>query len=221
MAEAYRALRTSILLSSLGSPPKVILVTSALPQEGKTTTSINSAIVLAQKGSRVLLVDADLRRPGIHHKMGLKPRAGLSTLLAGSDSFESLVIPSPQLPNLFVLPAGPPPPHPAELLGSQLMKNYLMQWREKFDHIIIDTPPALSVTDAVLLSVDVDSVILVIRSGQTTKEALRRARDILHQVNARIMGVVVNAVDLQSPDLHYYYYGTKYGGQYYEENPRN
>ncbi|MBZ5647578.1 MAG: polysaccharide biosynthesis tyrosine autokinase [Acidobacteriia bacterium] len=221
IAEAYRALRTSILLSSLGAPPKVILVTSALPQEGKTTTSINTAIVLAQKGARVLLVDADLRRPGIHQKMGLKPRAGLSTLLAGSDTFENLVIPSPQLPNLFVLPAGPPPPHPAELLGSELMKNYLMQWREKFEHIIIDTPPALSVTDAVLLSVDVDSVILVIRSGQTTKEALRRARDILTQVNARIMGVVVNAVDLQSPDLHYYYYGTKYGGQYYEENPRN
>jgi uncharacterized protein involved in exopolysaccharide biosynthesis len=134
IAEAYRALRTSILLSSLGAPPKVILVTSALPQEGKTTTSINSAIVLAQKGARVLLVDADLRRPGIHSKMGLKPRAGLSTLLAGSDTFENLVVPSPQLPNLFVLPAGPPPPHPAELLGSDLMKSYLVQWRERFDH---------------------------------------------------------------------------------------
>ena len=221
MAEAYRALRTSILLSSLGAPPKIILVTSALPQEGKTTTSINSAIVLAQKGARVLLVDADLRRPGIHQKMGLKPRAGLSTLLAGSDTFENLVIPSPQLPNLFVLPAGPAPPHPAELLGSELMKNYLSQWRERFDHILIDTPPVLSVTDAVLLSVDADSVVLVIRSGQTTKEALRRARALLTQVNARMMGVVLNAVDLQSPDLHYYYYGTKYGGQYYEENPRS
>ena len=221
MAEAYRALRTSILLSSLGAPPKIILVTSALPQEGKTTTSINSAIVLAQKGARVLLVDADLRRPGIHQKMGLKPRAGLSTLLAGSDTFENLVIPSPQLPNLFVLPAGPAPPHPAELLGSELMKSYLSQWRERFDHILIDTPPVLSVTDAVLLSVEADSVVLVIRSGQTTKEALRRARALLTQVNARMMGVVLNAVDLQSPDLHYYYYGTKYGGQYYEENPRN
>ncbi len=221
MAEAYRALRTSILLSSLGAPPKVILVTSALPQEGKTTTSINSAIVLAQKGARVLLVDADLRRPGIHQKMGLKPRAGLSTLLAGSETFDNLVIPSPQLPNLFVLPAGPAPPHPAELLGSELMKNYLTQWRERFDHILIDTPPVLSVTDAVLLSVDADSVVLVIRSGQTTKEALRRARTLLTQVNARMMGVVLNAVDLQAPDLHYYYYGTKYGGQYYEETPRN
>ncbi len=220
MAEAYRALRTSILLSSLGSPPKVILVTSALPQEGKTTTSINSAIVLAQKGARVLLVDADLRRPGIHQKMGLKPRAGLSTLLAGSDAFDDLVIPSPQLPNLFVLPAGPPPPHPAELLGSELMKSHLAEWRQRFDHILIDTPPTLSVTDAVLLSVEVDSVILVIRSGHTTKEALRRARYLLTQVNAHIMGVVVNAVNLQSPDLHYYYYGTKYGGKYYEEAPR-
>ncbi|MGH9581299.1 MAG: GumC family protein [Terriglobales bacterium] len=210
IAESYRALRTSILLSSLGTPPKVILVTSALPQEGKTTTSINSAIVLAQKHGRVLLVDADLRRPGVHQSLGLKPHAGLSNLLAGSDTEADVILPWPQLPNLHVLPAGPSPPQPAELLGSTLMRSYLQSWRQKYDHIIIDTPPTLSVTDAVLLSVEADAVILVIRSGQTTKDALRRARDLLTQVNARVMGVVVNAIYLRSPDS-YYYYVSKHG----------
>ena len=116
-AEAYRALRTSILLSSFGAPPKVILVTSAMPQEGKTTISANSAIVLAQRGSRVLLVDADLRRPGIEKMFGLRPHRGLSTLISGSDKFEDVLLPSPEVPNLWILPAGPIPPQPAELLG--------------------------------------------------------------------------------------------------------
>ena len=218
IAEAYRALRTSILLSSLGAPPKVILVTSALPQEGKTTTSMNSAIVLAQKGGKVLLVDADLRRPGVHQTMGMSSRAGLSTLLTGSDKGENLIQTSRQLKNLFILPAGPTPPQPAELLGSDLMRSLLQHWREEYDHIVIDTPPALTVTDAVLLSPAVDAVILVIRSGRTPKDALRRARDLLAQVNARVMGVVVNAIDLQSPDMYYYYYGAKHGGHYYDEN---
>lgn len=218
IAEAYRALRTSILLSSIGQAPKVLLLTSALPQEGKTTTSVNTAIVLAQKGGKVLLVDADMRRPSVHHALKVRNRAGLSTVLTGSSRFEDVVAPSPILPNLFVLPAGPPPPHPAELLGSSVMQSYIEKWRQEFDHIIIDTPPVLSVTDAVLLSVQADAVVLVIRSAKTTKEALRRSRDILMQVNARVMGVVVNAIDLHSPDAYYYYYGASYGGRYYDES---
>jgi succinoglycan biosynthesis transport protein ExoP len=174
--------------------------------------------VLAQKGGKVLLVDADLRRPGVHQVMGMSSRAGLSTLLTGSDQGENLIQPSRQLKNLFILPAGPPPPQPAELLGSDLMRGLLQRWREEYDHIVIDTPPALTVTDAVLLSPAVDAVILVIRSGRTPKDALRRARDLLAQVNARVMGVVVNAIDLQSPDMDYYYYGAKHGGHYYDEN---
>jgi capsular exopolysaccharide synthesis family protein len=218
IAESFRALRTSILLSSMGSPPKTIVVTSALPREGKTTTSVNSAVVLAQKGGKVLLVDADMRRPGVHQVMGLSARSGLSTVLTGSDSYANAILQSRQLNNLFVLPAGPTPPHPAELLGSPAMKKLLEQWSAVYDHIVIDTPPILSVTDPVVLSVEVDAVVLVIRSGQTSKDALRRARDLLTQVNARVMGVVVNAVDLQSPDLSYhYYYGSKYGGSYYED----
>jgi len=219
MAESYRALRTSLLLSNLGAPPKVIMVTSARPQEGKTTTSINTAIVLAQKGVRVLLVDADLRRPSVHKALGMGPRSGLSNVLTGSATLQQTITTSPILPNLFIMPAGTPPPNPAELLASSNMRDLLTELREMYDHIVIDTPPTLSVTDAVVLSPRADATILVIRSGHTTKQALRRARDILMQVNAHVAGVLLNAVDLTSPDYYYYYeYQGKYS-QYYQEEP--
>src|SRR3989441_1333725 len=219
MAESYRALRTSLLLTSLGAPPKVILITSALPQEGKTTTSINTAIVLAQKGTRVLLIDADLRRPSIHKTLGMGPRTGLSNVLTGNASLQQAIVRSPLLPALFVLPAGTPPPNPAELLASTNMKDVLEKLRGEYDHIVLDTPPTLSVTDAVVASTRADAVVLVIRSGQTTKQALRRAREILIQVNARVSGVLLNAVDLSSPDYYYYYeYQGKYGHRYYQED---
>lgn len=219
MAESYRALRTSLLLTSVGAPPKVILVTSALPQEGKTTTSINCAIVLAQKGSRVLLIDADLRRPGIHKTLGMGPRTGLSNVLTGSATLSQTVVRSGLLPSLFVLPAGTPPPNPAELLASSNMKDVLAELGGQYDHIVVDTPPTLSVTDAVVMSTRADAVVLVIRSGQTAKQALRRARDILMQVNAKVSGVLLNAVDLTSPDYYYYYeYQGKYGHRYYRDD---
>jgi exopolysaccharide transport family protein len=219
MAESYRALRTSLLLSNLGAPPKVIMVTSARPQEGKTTTSINISIVLAQKGVRVLLIDADLRRPSVHKTLGMGPRSGLSNVLTGSATVQQTITPSTILPNLFIIPAGTPPPNPAELLASSNMRDLIAEMRQHYDHIVIDTPPTLSVTDAVVLSPRADATILVIRSGQTTKQALRRARDILVQVNAHVAGVLLNAVDLTSPDYYYYYeYQGKYG-QYYQEDP--
>ena len=219
MAESYRALRTSLLLSNLGAPPKVIMVTSARPQEGKTTTSINTAIVLAQKGVRVLLIDADLRRPSVHKNLGMGPRSGLSNVLTGSATLQQAVTVSPILPNLYILPAGTPPPNPAELLASSIMRDLIAELREQYDHIVLDTPPTLSVTDAVVLSPRADATILVIRSGQTTKQALRRSRDILMQVNAHVAGVLLNAVDLTSPDYYYYYeYQGKYT-HYYQEEP--
>ena len=202
MAESYRALRTSLLLSNLGAPPKVIMVTSALPQEGKTTTSINTAVVLAQKGVRVLLIDADLRRPSIHKTLGMGPHSGLSNVLTGSTTLEQAITRTSVLPNLFVLAAGTPPPNPAELLASSNLKDVLDQLKEQYDHIVIDTPPSLSVTDAVVLSPRADAVVLVIRSGQTTKQALRRSRDILAQVSAKVVGVLLNAVDLSSPEYY-------------------
>jgi polysaccharide biosynthesis transport protein len=218
MAESYRALRTSLLLSSLGAPPKVIMVTSAMPQEGKTTTSINTAIVLAQKGVRVLLIDADLRRPGIHKALGMGPRSGLSNVLTGSADVQQAITRSPLVPSLYVLPAGTPPPNPAELLASANMRDMVDALSAQYDHIVIDTPPTLSVTDAVVLSTRADAVVLVIRSGRTTKQALRRARELLVRVNARVTGVLLNAVDLSSPDYYYYYeYQGKYGARYYQE----
>jgi capsular exopolysaccharide synthesis family protein len=218
-AEAYRSLRTSILLSSYGGPPKVILVTSALPQEGKTTISANSALVLAQRGSRVLLIDADLRRPGIDKLFGFKSRGGLSTLISGGDKSEDVIVPFPDVPNLWILPAGPIPPQPAELLGSTVMRDHLARWRNEFDHVIIDTPPCLSVTDAVVLTPEADRIILVARAGKTTKLALRRACDLLLQVNARVMGIVLNALNMRSGEGYYYYSG-RYSDHYYNEGTR-
>jgi polysaccharide biosynthesis transport protein len=219
MAESYRALRTSLLLSNLGAPPKVIMITSALPQEGKTTTSINCAVVLAQKGVRVLLIDGDLRRPSIHKTLGMGPRSGLSNVLTGSATLQQAITRSPVLPNLSVLPAGTPPPNPAELLASTNMRDVLEELRGQYDHIVVDTPPTLSVTDAVVLSPRADAIVLVIRCGQTTKQALRRSRDILMQVNAKVSGVLLNAVDLSSPDYYYYYeYQGKYSRYYRDDD---
>jgi polysaccharide biosynthesis transport protein len=219
MAESYRALRTSLLLTSLGGPPHVILVTSALPGEGKSTTTLNAAIVLAQKGARVLLIDADLRRPTLHKTLGMGPRQGLSDLLTGNSSLTQAIVPTHILPNLFLLPAGTPPPNPAELLASTDMQELLVQLRSQYDHIVMDTPPTLSVTDAVILSTLADRVVLVIRSGQTTKQALRRARDILMQVNAHVCGVLLNAVDLASPDYYdYCEYRDRYSSYYREDH---
>ncbi len=222
MAEAYRALRTSLLLTSVGAPPKVILITSALPEEGKTTTSINCAIVLAQKGARVLLIDADLRRPSIHRMLGVVPKTGLSNVLTGSASLQQAIVRSPLVPNLFVLPAGTQPPNPAELLASSEMGSVLDDLREQYDHIVIDTPPTLPVTDAVVMAARADAVILVTRAGSTTKHALRQARDILLQVNAKVSGVLLNAVNLHSPD-YYSYYGEmrKTARSYYRDTPED
>lgn len=211
VAEAYRALRTALLLSSSGSPPQVIMITSPHPQEGKTTTCINTALVLAQSGARVLLIDADLRRPRIHGMFNITPKRGLSTLLTGGSDPGNSILKVPQLSGLHLLPAGPPRPHPAELLGSKLMKRYIEDWRQQFDYIIFDTPPAVSVNDSVPLSADMDAVMLVVRSGQTKKGALRRASHLLRQVNARVLGVVVNGMDIDSGEYgDHYYYGSKY-----------
>jgi succinoglycan biosynthesis transport protein ExoP len=218
ISEAYRALRTSILLSSAGHPPQVLVFTSALPQDGKTMTSVNTAFVMAKQGKRVLLVDADLRRPSIHKVFGLRPEVGLSNVLSGGAKWNDAVQPTMQA-NLFLLPSGPLPPHPSELLGSGSMQDLIREWRKEYDHIIIDSPPVLSVTDAVLLAVQADMVTLVVRAGQTTMGAVRNARDLLLHLKAPLRGIVLNAVDLQSPDYYYYYYSaSKYRGYYTDKN---
>ena len=210
IAEAYRGLRPSNLLSSMGKSAKVLMVTSPLPQEGKTTTSVNLSIALSQKGARVLLIEGDMRRASISQIFELKSNGGLSTVLANSLDVHTALQSVPGLPNLTVLPAGPVALYPSEMLASAHMRDLLASMRQEFDHIIIDTPPVLSVTDAALLSAYADSTLLVIRSGSTNKAALRRARDVLAQVDARVLGVILNAADFMDPDR--YYYGDRYGG---------
>lgn len=209
IAEAYRALRTSLLLSRPSHPPRRILITSSVPKDGKTMSCVNIAIVLAQMGKRVLLLDADMRRPSIHKTFGLSGETGLSNVLSGGASVESAIQPTLQA-NLYILAAGATPPHPSELLGSSAMENLLETMCDHYDHIIIDSPPVISVTDPVLLSARTDAVLLVVRSGQTTSAQVRRTLDLLHAVQARMLGIIVNAANLTSPDYYHYYYGSKY-----------
>lgn len=179
-------------------------------------TSVNMAIVLAQQGKKVLLVDADLRRPSLHLSFDLRQQPGLSNVLSGNAEARIATVPTGQR-NLFVVPAGALPPQPSELLSSSLMEELLAQWRDEYDHVIIDSPPVLSVTDAVLLAVRADAVLLVVRSGQTTSGAVRRACDLLLHVKCNLLGVVLNAADLAS--FGDYYSGSRYSA-YYSDSKR-
>jgi capsular exopolysaccharide synthesis family protein len=215
VAESFRSLRTSILLSSAVKKPRLIMFTSPMPQEGKTTTSVNMAIVLAQRGGKVLLIDADLRRPGIHRAFGCPNSIGLSSVLAGLESFEKVIQNHEPISNLSIMPTGPTPPHPAELLGSDRMQELLAQLSRLYDHIILDSPPVNLVTDPAVLSQYMDAVFLVVRSGKTSKNALRHATDQLSQIKAPLIGLVVNDARLNSVDYNYRsYYGHKQGGYY-------
>jgi len=204
-AESFRSLRTSLLLSTTGKPPKIILVTSATPAEGKTTTATNIAAVLAQRDTRVLLIDADLRRPTVHHRFGLVGKTGLTTVLNGTMTLEQAVQNVPEIPNLDILPSGPVPPFPTEMVGSDLMTQLLQRCIGIYSHIVIDSPPILSVTDGVILARQADAVVLVVRHGKSSKHVVRRARDLLARAGAPITGIVLNAVDLSSPEYYGYY----------------
>lgn len=204
-AEAFRSLRTALMLSMVGQPPKRILFTSATPSEGKTTVATNLACVLAQGGERVLIIDADLRRPNVHHRFGLNGRVGLTTLLTGATSFEESLQKVPEIPNLDVLPSGPVPPLPTEMLSSEAMHALLAKCSDLYTHVVIDSPPILSVTDGVILAREADAVVLVVRHGKSSKQIVRRARDLLIRSGAPITGVVLNAVDLRSPEYYGYY----------------
>lgn len=206
IAESYRTLRTALLLSTSGQPPQVILVTSAQPQEGKTSTALNLAVSLAQRGGDILLLDGDLRMPRIARALQMDWPYGLSNILTGSYPAEQVIFQSPEIANLYVLPSGPTPPNPAELLGSESMARLLLALRQRFTHIVIDSPPILSITDATLLSVVVDGTIVVARGGMTTRESLRHATGILSKVNAKILGILLNGVLMDSPDYRYYCY---------------
>ena len=212
VAEAYRHLRTSLLLSTPGQPPKTVLVTSSQPSEGKTTTAVNIATMLAQTGADVLVLDCDLRRPRIHAHFGLKNTKGVTNYLSGETNVSELVQTYDKLPNLKVISSGPIPPNAAELLGSDEMRKLLYVLAENFTHIIIDSPPAISFTDASILSTMVDGVMLVVHGGRSSRAVVRRAKQQLQDVGAHLFGIVLNNVKLEGTD--YYYYSGYYSGYY-------
>jgi capsular exopolysaccharide synthesis family protein len=211
VAEAYRHLRTSLLLSSAGQPPKTILVTSSQPSEGKTTTAVNTAVMLAQTGAEVLIIDCDLRRPRVHSHFGLSNVPGLTNYLSGESELKDVLKNNERLPQLKLLLSGPIPPNPAELLGSSEMRKLLTELTDQFTHIIIDSPPAISFTDASVLSTMVDGVMLVVHGGRSSRAVVRRAKQQLIDVGANIFGIVLNNVKLEAQD---YYYGAYYSSYY-------
>lgn len=215
VAEAYRHLRTSLLLSSAGQPPKTILVTSSQPSEGKTTTAVNTAVMLAQTGAEVLIIDCDLRRPRIHAHFNLPNSKGLTSYLSGETETDGFMQTYDKLPNLKIMTSGPVPPNPAELIGSDEMRKLLNTLSERFTHIIIDSPPSISFTDASILSTMVDGVMLVVHGGKSSRAVVRRAKQQLLDIGAHIYGVVLNNVKPEGSNS-YYYYG--YYSSYYESS---
>lgn len=217
LAESYRHLRTSVLLSTAGRAPKSLLITSSLPGEGKTTTAVNTAISLAQTGARVVIVDADMRRPRLQHIFNVGMNDGLSTVLS-SDASEAdmlAMVETDEASGLNVMSSGPIPPNPAELLGSDQMRRLMTALQARYTHVIVDSPPISSFTDGVLISTMVDGVLLVVHGGKSSRHIVRRSKQLLNDVGAKVLGVVLNNVSLQSHD--YYYYQSYYGRKYYEK----
>ncbi len=219
LAEAYRQLRTSVLLSTAGRAPKSLLVTSSLPSEGKTTTAVNTALSLAQTGAKVLIIDADMRRPRLHSTFEVENSRGLSTLLSSemSEAETLQVIKRHEASGLHLLTSGPVPPNPAELIGSEQMRRLFSTLESNFTHIVVDSPPIASFTDGVLVASMVDGVLLVLHGGKSSRDVARRSRQLLLDVGAKIFGVVLNNVDLQSHDYYQSYYHSAYYSE--DDNP--
>lgn len=212
IAEAYRHLRTSLLFSSAGKPPQTILVTSSQPSEGKTTTAINTAITLAQGDADVVIIDCDLRRPRLHSHFGMDNQRGLTNYLSGDKQTEGLIRTYPDLPKLKIITSGPIPPNPAELLSSNEMRNLLTFLSGKFKHVVIDSPPAISFTDASILSTLVDGVVLVAMANKSSLHLMKQFKHRVTAIGARIYGVVLNGIKANSTE--YYYYGSGYYNYY-------
>jgi capsular exopolysaccharide synthesis family protein len=208
-AEAYRTLRTNIQFASPDKPIHALLATSTSPDDGKTTTIANLAITFAEAGSPTILVDADLRRPHLHTMFGLPNDVGLTTLVAEmarskDGSASDLPLQNTSVANLQVLTSGPIPPNPAEILASKRMAEILVILKGQADYILIDTPPIIAVTDAAILSPRVDGVLLVVNAGKTRRDLAVKARDMLQQINANILGVVLNNARVDKSAYTYY-----------------
>lgn len=216
-AEAYRTLRTNIQFAGLDRPCRTIVVTSATPSEGKTTTAANFSVVCAQAGSRVCLVDADLRKPSLHRVFGMDNQRGLTTALLEGKSLMDVAA-STRVPGLSVVVSGPLPPNHAELAASQRMHDLLESATRDFDLVICDSPPVLSVSDAVALSAQCDGVILVVRVGKVSTAAVRRAAEQIDAVKGRILGVLLNRVNMRRDGYYSEYQG--YYNAYYTNDPK-
>ncbi|HEX6186639.1 MAG TPA: polysaccharide biosynthesis tyrosine autokinase [Pyrinomonadaceae bacterium] len=215
LAEAFRHLRTSILLSNAGGAPQTLLVTSSQPSEGKTTTAVNTALILQQTGAKVLVIDADMRRPRLHSVFDIENKRGLSTILASKMNEEETLgmIQHHDESGVDVLTSGRVPPNPAELIGSDSMQRLMALLKTQYTHIVFDSPPIASFTDSVLISSLVDGVLLVVQGDRVSRTIVRRSRQVLQEVGARIFGVVLNNVSLRPSDYYYYKY---YGQNYYK-----
>jgi capsular exopolysaccharide synthesis family protein len=205
LGEAYRNLRTALLLSRAGAPPKVTLVTSAVAGEGKTVTAVNTAAMLAQLGASVLLIDADMRRPRCHRVLDLDNHLGLTEVLTGVRDLQDLIRPT-TVANLYVLSSGSVPPNATELLGSSKMLEVVTALQQIYDYIVIDSPPVMPVSDAVLLSTIVDGVVLVTNASRTPKQQVKAARVRLEYARAKIFGTVLNRVKVHHSEYQYYYH---------------
>jgi len=210
-SEAYRTLRTNIEFSSIDKKIKTILVTSSGPGEGKTTTSSNLAMVMAQGGNKTLLIDCDQRKPQVHKVFRFSNEKGLSNILVSENEIDiNSGIHETDQPNLYVLSSGTRPPNPVELLGSTKMKNLIEEFKKTYDFIVLDTPPIIMVTDAQILAQYTDGCLLVISSGEADRELVIKAKSLLEKVNAKILGTVLNKVDAKRKG--YYHYQYEYGG---------
>ena len=212
-SESFRALRTSMRLSTTSRESKVIAVTSCQPSEGKSTVSVNMAAVLAQGGKKVALVDTDMRRPSIYKRLRLEGGKGLSEVLTGYYTLDEVTQTHETLTTLDVIPSGTMPPLPADLLASDQMTEVVRQLRERYDYVIFDTPPILSVTDPAIVAAQADGMVLVIRQGYCTRRMLARAAEILHELDVKVYGFVFNGVDASLPEYYGYlgYYTYEYG----------
>jgi polysaccharide biosynthesis transport protein len=214
LAEAYRSLRTSLLLSSPDHPPRTVLITSSVPSEGKTATALNLAVSLTQTGARTLIIDADMRKPRVHNVFGLENTLGLSSFLTGTATLRE-VIQQSQVPNLFVIPCGPIPPNPGELILSNRFTRMMEAMREYFDYVIVDSPPLSNVSDGRVLANTCAAVIVVIKACATSRHAIKRAVEHLNDSRSRLAGVVLNDIDVRSRSGDYaYYYKSGYSRSY-------
>jgi capsular exopolysaccharide synthesis family protein len=211
ISEAYRSLRTNISFSSVDDAIRVVMVTSAKPGEGKTTTAVNLAVAYAQADKKVLILDADLRKPMMHQILNVSNRIGFTTLLANPCTIEQAVA-ATHISNLSLLTSGPIPPNPSEMLGSRRMAELLDELKTQFDIIIIDTPPALAVTDAQIVASRCDGVLLVVDAGKIKREHALKAKSNLERASARLLGVVLNNKNRKDVEAYYYdYYGAQDG----------